>query len=267
MTLKEESKELKNDGPTQSSSLSRLKSVNTMYIKWGMLVFIFIFSITISVYSISPYSKVSEVSVAGTSEVYDQEVYENSMINIGESLFTIFRNRNEIETNIENNIPQVSDTQLSLAGLQTIQLTVSEYETVAYLLNEDRYFKILENGVILDESLPRITSNQPVLVNFSQGPVLDRMLEEYEVVDEQIKSIVSEIELMDNSSNEMLVRVFINDGNEVLASIPSLSDRVNYYLQMRETVGDEQGLFDLEAGAYFIPFDSEEYEEFEEEEN
>lgn len=264
MTLKEENKGVKNNGQKDISSFSRLKSLNMIYIKWGMLVFIFILSIVLSAYSISPYSKVNEVSVEGTTEVYDQEIYENSTIRMGESLFTVFRNRSDIEESIEANILQIADARINLSGLQAVTITVSEYDTVAYLLNEDQYYKILENGVILDESFPRITSNQPVLLNFSQGPVLDRMLEEYEEVDDQVKGAVSEIELMDSDRNEMLVRAFMNDGNEVLVSIPSLSERLNYYLQMRETVGDEKGLFDLEAGAYFIPFDSEDYEEYEE---
>ncbi|MCC5895102.1 MAG: FtsQ-type POTRA domain-containing protein [Alkalibacterium sp.] len=262
MTLKEENKGAQNDGRKNTSSFSRLPDAKMIYIKWSMLVSIFVLSILLSAYTISPYSKVNDVSVEGTNEVYDQEVFESSMITSGDSLFTLFRNRGDIEKRIEESIPQISNAKLGLTGLQTVQITVGEYQTVAYLLNEERYFKILENGVILDESLPRITSNQPVLTHFSQGPILDRMLDEYEEVEDSIKSIVSEIELMDNDRNEMLVRVFMNDGNEVLASIPSLAERLNYYIQMRETVGNEQGLFDLEAGAYFIPFNSEEYDEF-----
>lgn len=263
MTLKEETEEVKNDGG-KASSFSRLTSFNRLYIKWGMLVLLFMFSIILSAYSISPYSEVNGVSVEGTNEVYDQAVYQGSTIQMGDSIVTVLRNRSEIEEAIESSIPQISEASVRLSGLQTINITVSEYETVAYLLNEDQYYKILENGVILDEFLPRITSNQPVLLNFSQGSVLDRMLVEYEEVEESIKAIVSEIELMDSDRNDMLVRIFMNDGNEVLASIPTLAERLNYYLQMRETVGSEKGLFDLEAGAYFIPFTSDEYEEFEE---
>lgn len=264
MTLKEENDRVKNNEHKKIPSFSRLKSVRVLYIKWALLVLVFLLLMVLSAYVISPYSEVNDITVDGTSEVYDQDVYEQSHIIAGDSLFDIFRNRSDIEETIVSNIPQVSDARLSVSGLQSVKLTVSEYDTVAYLLNEDSYFKILENGVILDESLPRITSNQPVLLNFSEGATLNRMIEEYDELNEQIKSSISEIELMESDRNEMLVRAFMNDGNEVLASIPSLSERLNYYLEMRETVGNEKGLFDLEAGAYFIPFTSEDYDELEE---
>lgn len=248
---------------TSSANFSNRK----VYLKYSLLMTVFIVSLLVSLYTISPYSKIAEINVEGTSEVYDQVVFESSQITPGDSLIETFISRSRIEKTIEDSNVQVREAELNVSGLQTITLSVREYQTVAFLLEEGSYRKILENGEILDESFPRITDNQPILIGFDQGSALNRMMDEYENVDEPVREMIAEIEKVDNERNELLIRVSLTDGNEALASIPSFSERINYYPQMRETVGEEPGLFDLEAGAFFVPFESEEYsEEYEESE-
>lgn len=262
MSKKEGLEETAGNSQTEAVSSDHAGSRRRLYWKWSGLMLVFTMAILGSLYTVSTYSEVKDVSVEGTTEVYDQEVFNYSSIAIGDSVLGTYFGREEIETRIIEEIPQVSGAELNVTGLQSVTITISEFETVAFLQTDDQYQKILENGVILDETLPRITSSQPILLSFSQGEALERMLETYEEVDERVQSLISEIEHVDDSQNPMLVRAFMNDGNEVLASIPTFAERLNYYLQMRETV-DEQGVFDLEAGAYFIPYDSEEYEAYE----
>lgn len=262
MSKKEGLEETVEATQTGTVSSNQESSRRRLYWKWSGLMLVFTLAILASLYTISAYSEVQDVSVEGTTEVYDQEVFNYSSIALGDSVLGTYFGREEIESRIIEAIPQVSDAELNVTGLQSVTITVSEFETVAFLQTEDLYQKILENGVILDETMPRITSSQPILLNFTQGEALDRMLATYEEVEEQVRSLISEIEHLDDSRNPMLVRAFMNDGNEVIASIPTFAERLNYYLQMRETV-DEQGVFDLEAGAFFIPYDSEEYEAYE----
>lgn len=246
---------------TSSASSSNRK----VYLKYSLLMTVFIVSLLVSFYTISPYSKITEVNVEGTTEVYDQVVFESSQITPGDSLIETVINKNRIENTIEDSNVQVRAAELNVSGLQSITLSVEEYQTVAFLLEEGSYRKILENGEILDESFPRITDNQPILIGFNKGSALNRMLAEHEEVDDLVREMIAEIEKVENERNEMLVRVSMTDGNEVLASIPSFSERINYYPQMRDTVEGEQGLFDLEAGAFFVPFESDEYLEMYEE--
>lgn len=240
-------------------SSSNSSSNRKVYLKYTLLMAVFLIALSLSFYTISPYSKVTEVNVEGTREVYDQVVFESSQINPGDSLIETVFNKNSIEEGIEDANVQVSAAELKVSGLQTITLSVDEYSTVAFLLEEGNYRKILENGKILEESFPRITDNQPILIGFDQGSALNRMLVEYEKVDDTVREMIAEIEKLENDRNELLIRVSLTDGNEALASIPSFSERINYYPQMRETVDGQQGLFDLEAGAFFVPFESEEY--------
>lgn len=236
-----------------------------LYTKYTFLMAVFLIAMSVSVYIVSPYSKITEINVEGNNEVYAQVIYESSEITPGDFLIETFFNRNRIEQTVEESSAQVSNAKLTITGLQTVTLSVEEYDTVAFLLKEGNYRKILENGKILTETFPRITDNQPILIGFNQGTALNRMLAEYEEVDDSVREMIAEIEKFENDRNEMLIRVSLTDGNEALASIPSFSERINYYPQMREAVDGEPGLFDLEAGAFFIPFESDEYEQFESE--
>ncbi|EXJ22855.1 Cell division protein FtsQ [Alkalibacterium sp. AK22] len=229
---------------------------------WLLLAGLFTLAIIVSGYMISPLSEVNEVSVDGNTEVYDQTVLENSGILSGDEMLDIFMNRGDIGQKISAGIPQVAEATLKVTGLQSVNILIKEYETEAFLLNEGEYYQVLENGVILDQVIPRASSSgRPILVNFEQGSTLERMLEEFQDVDERVKSLISEVEHRNSERNPMLIRIFMNDGNEVMASIPTFAERINYYTQMREAVDGQSGVFDLEAGAFFIPFDSEVNEE------
>lgn len=228
---------------------------------WLLLISIFTLAMALSGYLLSSLSQVNELSVEGNNEVYDQTVLEKSGIKTGDEMFRLFLNRNEIGQKIADDLPQVAEATLKMTGIQSVNIQIKEYETQAFLLNSGEYYQILENGVILDQVIPRVSSGNPILVSFEQGNVLDRMLEEFQDVDERVRNLISEIEHMESDRNPMLIRAFMNDGNEVVASIPTFAERINYYFQMREAVEGQAGIFDLEAGAFFIPFESESNEE------
>ncbi|MER2063125.1 MAG: cell division protein FtsQ/DivIB [Alkalibacterium sp.] len=243
------------------STVSDLRKERGRFIKWGIVVTLFLVTGLLSFYFVSPYRLVNNIYVSGTDEVYDQTVLNSSGLSSGQSIWEKYLNRETIEERIIEMNPQVKGAKVTLTGLQDFTISIEEYETVAYLTKDNMYKKILENGDILDETVPRINSNQPILKDFEEGRALEQIISEYEEVDDEIKGMISEIEYLNDERNRLLIRVFINDGNEVLVNIPNLSDRLNYYPEMKDAVEDVAGLFDLEAGAYFIPFSNEEESE------
>lgn len=259
---KPEEKLIKNESQTsvESPFIQKEKSKKIFW-KWLLIVLVFFISSLVSLYILSPYSLISELTVEGTNEVYDQHVLESSHINPGDSIWETYFNKRNIENKIEDENSQVSNSELVFTGINSFAIQIKEYETVAYLSQDNQYKKILENGTILDEVFPRPSTNQPILSHFSEGSALDLILKEYTKLDEQVRLLVSEIEYVESDRNIMLAHVYMNDGNEVLASIPSFSERLNYYPEMVKAVEERNGLFDLEAGAYFIPYETDEESE------
>ena len=217
--------------------------------------------ITVLGYFISPWSKVGTVSVEGNEAVYVQEIIDSSNIHGGDSVISIMNNQEKIENNITDQLEQVSETSVELVGANDIMVQVDEFNTVAYIAEKGSYLRVLENGRVLDAAYNISLGNQPVLSNFEEGEALDSMIEELSQLDESILNLISEIELTENRSNPLFIQVFMNNGNRVLSSIPEFSEKIPYYPEMVQAVEGEKGVFDMEAGVYFLPFAKEEEEE------
>ncbi|MFC6465431.1 cell division protein FtsQ/DivIB [Marinilactibacillus sp. GCM10026970] len=248
------------DSPqTKKNKWNRLKA------KWFGLVLFFSLTLFIGIYFLTPYSQVGAIVVEGTDEVLDQEIINESKIRSGDSLWQTYFNKSEIEKEIKATLPQVRSMELTIKDFHDVHFDISEYETVAYLYKENTYFKILDNEKVLREPYPNNVGNLPTFFNFVDENVLQQMLSEYNQLDQSIQSMISEVEWIESERNPLLVKAYMNNGNEVLASIPSFSERLKRYPQLVRAVKGENGLFDLEAGAYFLPFSSVEDQEYDEE--
>lgn len=228
-----------------------------MYRRLVSLLFLFSFAILIVVYFITPLSKVDQVSVSGTKEVTDQAVIDASQIRSGDSLWETFFSRNKIETTVKKQLPQVKSMKLKFNSINSYELVVSEYKTVAYLEKGDEYYNILSNGKIVNESRKISIGNPPIFVNFKEGKALNKMLEQYQVLNENIHNSISEIEYTPSKTDDYLITLYMNDGNQVVASILSFAEKMVYYPDIVEKTGEEKGVINIEVGIYFMPFESE----------
>jgi len=205
-------------------------------------------------YFISPLSEVETVSVEGNEAVYIQQVIDESGIRGGDSVIDTMQNKEALQTEVTNQLPQISETSIELSGFNDVVITVNEFDTVAYITQDGSYLRVLENGDVLDDVYDVSIGNQPVLSNFSEGEALNLMIDELSQLDTPILRLISEIELAENRSNPLFIQVYMNNGNRALASIPTFSEKISYYPQMVQAVEGRQGVFDMEAGVYFIPF-------------
>lgn len=255
---------MKNNDVTyeESKQSSRSEEKKTMAFhkvlqRYIPIVVINLMVILILSYFISPWSKVATVSVEGNEAVYVQQIIDESGIRGGDSLINTLQERERIENDVTQELAQVSNTSVELSGINDIMIQVDEFSTVSYIAQEGSYLRVLENGTVLDDVYDVSIGNQPVLLNFEEGEALNLMIEEISELNTPILNLISEIELVENRSNPLFIRVFMNNGNRVLSSIPDFSGKITYYPQMVQAVGGEQGVFDMEAGVYFIPFANE----------
>lgn len=222
--------------------------------KFIPLVALFLICILGSLYFISSYSDIETLSVDGNNEVLDQQVINSSGIQSGNSLWGTYWQRSEVEERIITELPQVSDVSVRLSGINDLTFEVEEYRTVAYISEDSGYLKVLENGVVLENEYTTSLGNFPIFLGFEEGSALNRIIVEFRELDPTVQDLISEVEHIESEHNPMLVRAYMNNGNQVLASIPSFAERMSYYPQMVQAVDGQHGVFDLEAGAFFIPF-------------
>lgn len=222
-----------------------------------VIVTVFLVGDFIVLYFLSSFSRVGQLSVSGYEEVVVQNVIDASSVHAGDSLWETFFNRNEIEEKIVESLPQVKAANVHLESPNHFTFHIQEYETVAYLAHNQTYKKILENGSILKEKQEVTRGGYPILSEFKEGKVLDRFLKEYEKLEATVHKSISEIQYDPTPTDNYRIRLFMNDGNQVLASIPTFSERILYYPLMKKEAGTTLGEFNLEAGAYFTPYEAE----------
>lgn len=213
------------------------------------LFFIFVFA-----YFISPLSKVNMISVVGNQDVYVQKIIDESRIKPGDSIYESRAKFGEIENKIVHTLPQISDAKITVDGINDISIEVDEFRTVAYIAEDESYLRVLENGTVLENLYATSIGNQLVLSKFAEGEALNLMIEELKKVEEPILNLISEIELVKTDQNPLFIEVYMNNGNRILSKIPDFSEKIPYYPQMVQAVEGEKGVFDMEAGIYFIPF-------------
>jgi len=265
-------KKMKNQSDEKSKSFEntlqklkkqRQKKLTTRLIT---LVLLFSFAILVVVYFISSLSKVDIVSVSGTKEVADQEIINISQIKSGDDLWGIFFERKEISKKIFSELPQVKAVEINFSGLNDYAIKIEEHQTVAYLAEDNRYYNILENGKIVNESRKISIGNPPIFKNFKENEALNTIIVQYQLLNENIQNSISEIEYIPSDIDDYLIRLYMNDGNEVIASIPSFAEKMVYYPDMVKKIGDQKGTFNIEVGAYFSPFEYSEEKNGEEKE-
>lgn len=221
----------------------------------SLLLLLFSFAILVVVYFISPLSKIEKITVNGASEVTDQAVIDASQIKSGESLWQTFFQKNEKETLVKKQLSQVKSMNVKFDSINSYELVITEYKTVAYLEKNDTYYNILENGKIVNESRKISIGNQPIFINFKEGKVLNEMIKQYRLLKENIHNSISEIEYTPSKTDPYLIKLYMNDGNQVVASITSFAGKMAYYPDIVQNIGEEKGTINIEIGIYFLPFE------------
>lgn len=235
--------------------------LNKLLLRYIFIIVIHLFLILVFGYFISPLSKVGTISVEGNQDVYVQEIIDESRVIIGESVLKTRQKFPEIEKKILNQLPQISSAKLIINEMNNIVIQVDEFKTVAYIVEEESYLRVLENGRVLDNLYTISIGNQLVLSKFKEGEALNSMIEELKKVEGPILNLISEIELSATNKNPLFIQVYMNNGNRILSNIPDFSEKMPYYPKMVQAVEGKKGVFDMEAGIYFTPFIDGETEE------
>lgn len=242
---------------SMEDKLPRLKELRRkkMYRRLYTLIFLFSFAIFLIVYFISPFSRIETFSVVGANEVTDQAVIDASRLKSGDSLWSNFFERKKIAQKIENQLEQVKSATLQFDGLNSFKIAVKEYKTVAYLAKDNEYHNILENGKIVKESRKVSIGNPPIFVDFKEGPALDEMILQYSQLSTNIKNSISEIQFTQSDSDDYLITLNMNDGNQVVASIPSFAEQMAYYPDAVKKTDGQKGIINMEVGIFFKAFE------------
>lgn len=215
-----------------------------------ILVSFFALLILITVYFLSPLSKLSVIYVEGNKQLTEQDVKDQSDLEIGEYIFAI--NKKQVAAHLKKN-KLVKKATVTQQGLNRIQLHIEEYQTIGYEQKDGSYYDILENGILLkNQSRKFPIGNSLLFKNFQNGSLLKSLIKEVGQLPDDVRESISEIIYEPTKTDKKHIHLFMNDGNQVQATIYSFADKMKHYPQIVSQLQEGQkGTIDLEVGTIF----------------
>lgn len=236
---------------------ARRKKTNRRLIFYLCLFFVLI---AIVVYLQSPLSYVQAVQVTGNQYLTREDIISHAQLTEDVNIWSI--RMSDVEARL-NELPEVKQAVVKRKLPNKIEIKVEELNKVAYVNQGEAYYPLLENGYLLDSL--RIVDYQgdaPLLFGFSDEEYLMLLVDQLVELPKSITSHISEIYWDPSESNPFTLRLFMNDGFEVIASIRHFSDHMSSYPSIISQLDGEGGVIEIGAGgAIFYTNDHEDQSE------
>lgn len=220
-----------------------------LYQRLILLILLFLIPLLGTLYYISPLSKVADITVVGNQKVPAESILNESNLKRDESLWTQFLNRRQTVKQIKEKAPRVEDASIRIVHWNQLQISVTEYQEVAWLVKGKEYLPILASGYIIQEPQKEAGQDKVIFEGFTDEKVILRTLRAYDNLPKEIQEGISQVKYAPSKSNDQLLNLYMNDGNQVIVNISNMSSQMKYYPQVAKEM-DEKGVIDMEVGIF-----------------
>ncbi len=220
--------------------------------KFFFIVGVFVIALLLVLYFQSPLSKIDTIKVKG-AQIHDESFYiEESKLHVGDGLWGF--TKNNVKTHLEN-VEGVQEVDVSRKWFRDVEFTITEWGPIAYIEVDDRYGLLLENGDVFKPEKLVIEEDAPILNGFTDRDQQSRMTTQLKNMENNAYQLISEIIYTGTKDNPDTVTVYMDDGYEVKALIPTFADKMIYYSEIvAQLNGEEKGVIDMEVGTFFTPY-------------
>jgi len=237
--------------------LPKLKSQRRrlLFKRVTLLVAIFALGALVAGYFISPLSHVQRISVTGTDKLTASQVTKATKIQPGVALWSVIGHDQRTSQRATKVQPQIGKVTTRLVGVNNVRVTVKEIKIAGYLVTGQSYRRVLENGLVLKTTYSQPGGGSPIYANFKSGSRLEKMIAQYAKLPSAVKHNISEIKYAPSKANAERVHLYMNDGNEVYATITTFASKMAYYPGIVAKM-KTKSIINLEVGAYSYSFNN-----------
>ncbi|WP_018664075.1 cell division protein FtsQ/DivIB [Heyndrickxia acidiproducens] len=220
----------------------------------GLLSTFFILVVLV-IYLQSPLSRVHQIRVEGNEAVSSKWIIKKSGITTGMNIWNI--HKNQVKRKI-GTIPEVDTVKVSVTFPNNLTIHIREHRKIGYLQEQNHFLPILENGRIVSRPIRNIPADSVIFTNFKQNQTLHEMIRQLRRLPGKITQSISEVRHSPAKVDDKLVTLYMNNGFEVRASIPTFAEKMAHYPSIISQLDpDKKGVIDLEVGSYFKSYDSQ----------
>lgn len=218
--------------------------------KFVALLFVFLLLLAILIYSQTKYSQIQDIQVTGASLYSAEEYQKASGLSPGDSMWSF--SEKEIEKKLAG-LEWVEGAVVEKKWLTGVEMQVKEYGKIGYLDKGTGYQMVLTTGHLLDKPVTSISG--PIFTNFEDQDALELLASQLLETDSGVYNLISQIFLNPDQEEAFLVTLYMNDGNEVKATLNTLAEKLNYYPSIiAQLENGQKGVIDMEVGIFFRSF-------------
>ncbi|MFC6176023.1 cell division protein FtsQ/DivIB [Companilactobacillus huachuanensis] len=216
------------------------------------IIIIIVFVIVLIAYFGSSLSKVRNINVKGVNDLGAQQVIDATKIDDNSTLLNVFLHHKTIAKETEQKLPSIKSISFGTRNMRDLTIKVSEHPTLGFINKNGGYYRIINNGQVINQRMSSPIGNYPTYSGFSASR-LKQMSKIYAELPSNVKTNVSEFYNAPTKLNPYRIKIDMNDGNKVIADMRTVRTKLKYYPGMAAQM-KKKGVIDLEIGAYSYPF-------------
>lgn len=257
--VKEESKSKKTEKEDKRDKKAEKKPVKEKPVKpkipgvhiWRAIsiLFLSLILLVVSAYLLSPYATMKDIHVEGTVQTTDDDIRQASGIQDSDYTINLLLDKAKYEEQIKSNY-WVESAQLVYQFPTKFTIKVKEYDIVAYYVSGESHYPILSSGQLETSSVSLVSLPETYIsVFFNDSEQIKTFTSELSQISPELKSAIQKVELAPSKVTSDLIRLTMNDSDEVLVPLSEMSKKLPYYSKIKPQLS-EPSVIDMEAGIY-----------------
>ena len=203
----------------------------------------------VSAYLLSPYATMKDIRVEGTVQTTADDIRQASGIQDSDYTINLLLDKAKYEEQIKSNY-WVESAQLVYQFPIMFTIKVKEYDIVAYYVSGENHYPILSSGQLETSSVSLVSLPETYLsVLFNDSEQIKTFTSELTQISPELKAAIQKVELAPSKVTSDLIRLTMNDSDEILVPLSEMSKKLPYYSKIKPQLS-EPSVVDMEAGIY-----------------
>ena len=253
---KEKSKSTENEGQDKKREKKPVKKksakpkIPALHILRALtILFPSLLLLIVSAYLLSPYATMKDIRIEGTVQTTADDIRQASGIQDSDYTINLLLDKAKYEEQIKSNY-WVESAQLVYQFPTKFTIKVKEYDIVAYYISGENHYPILSSGQLETSSVSLVSLPETYLsVLFNDREQIKTFTSELSQISPELKAAIQKVELAPSKVTSDLIRLTMNDSDEVLVPLSEMSKKLPYYSKIKPQLS-EPSVIDMEAGIY-----------------
>lgn len=213
------------------------------------ILFLSLLLLVVSAYLLSPYATMKDIRVEGTVQTTADDIRQASGIQDSDYTINLLLDKAKYEEQIKSNY-WVESAQLVYQFPTKFTIKVKEYDIVAYYVSGESHYPILSSGQLETSAVSLVSLPETYIsVLFNDSEQIKTFTSELSQISPELKSAIQKVELSPSKVTSDLIRLTMNDSDEVLVPLSEMSKKLPYYSKIKPQLS-EPSVIDMEAGIY-----------------